>query len=113
MDKMIVDGRIWIQTESGPFLGYGRVELLEKIDEFGSLRKAAAEMKISYRQAWDFIDQMNKRWDKPLVEMGRGGKGGGGAVLTQEGHQAIKLFRHVDAEFQKFVEKMNKKINKE
>jgi molybdate transport system regulatory protein len=112
MDKMILDGRIWIQTESGPFLGYGRVELLEKIGDLGSLRKAASEMKISYRQAWDFIDQMNKRCDKPLVEMGRGGKGGGGALLTEEGHRAIKLFRSVDSEFQKFVERMNKKINK-
>ncbi|MEZ2442637.1 winged helix-turn-helix domain-containing protein [Chitinophaga sp. RCC_12] len=101
--KLMANGRIWIETAEGPFLGYGRIELLQKISELGSLRKAATEMKISYRQAWDFVDQMNKRTDKPLVIFERGGKNGGGALLTPEGEQAIKLFHELDAAFRQFL----------
>ncbi|HEY8954409.1 winged helix-turn-helix domain-containing protein [Chitinophaga sp.] len=110
--KLIPNGRIWIETEEGPFLGYGRIELLEKIGELGSLRKAAAEMKISYRQAWDFVDQMNKRTGKPLVKFERGGKTGGGALLTPEGKQAIKLFHDLNTAFQQFLATRTTGLNK-
>jgi molybdate transport system regulatory protein len=110
--NLIINGRIWINTEDGPFLGYGRIELLQKIAELGSLRKAASEMKISYRQAWDFVDQMNKRNGKPLVSSERGGKGGGGAVLTKEGEKAVKLFNEINKSFQQFLAEMNDTLNK-
>lgn len=110
--KLIANGRIWIETEEGPFLGYGRIELLQKIGELGSLRKAAAEMKISYRQAWDFVDQMNKRTSKPLVVSERGGKNGGGALLTPEGQQAIQLFNDLNASFQEFLAAKAAEMNK-
>jgi|SRR5581483_7553830 len=109
--KLIANGRIWIETEEGPFLGYGRIELLQKIKELGSLRKAAAEMKISYRQAWDFLDQMNKRTGKPVIISERGGKGGGGAVLTPEGEKAIQIFNEFNAAFQTFLAEVSGKIN--
>lgn len=101
--KLIANGRIWIETTEGPFLGYGRIELLEKIGELGSLKKAATAMKLSYRQAWDFVDQMNKRTGHPLVIMERGGKNGGGASLTPKGEAAIRLFHELNASFQQFL----------
>jgi molybdate transport system regulatory protein len=108
---LIANGRIWIETEHGPFLGYGRIELLQKIKELGSLRKAAMDMKISYKQAWDFIDQMNKRTGTPLVVSERGGKGGGGAVLTPEGEKAIRIFNEFNTAFQHFLAEMSQNIN--
>lgn len=105
------NGRIWIDTEDGPFLGYGRIELLLKIKELGSLRKAAIDMKMSYRQAWEFIDQMNKRTGKPLIISERGGKTGGGAVLTEEGEKAIQLFNDFNHAFQDFLIKMSDQMN--
>jgi molybdate transport system regulatory protein len=110
--KLIANGRIWIETEEGPFLGYGRIELLQKIKELGSLKKAATEMKISYRQAWDFVDQMNKRTGTPLVISERGGKGGGGAVLTKEGENAIQLFNDLNTSFQRFLAEAISGMNK-
>lgn len=110
--KLIANGRIWIETEQGPFLGYGRIELLEKISELGSLRKAAMAMKISYRQAWDFVDQMNKRTSEPLVVFERGGKNGGGALLTKEGKRAIQLFHQLNNAFQDFLNTAAAGINK-
>ena len=74
-----VDGRIWIITAEGKLVGKGRIELMEKIKQFGSIRQAALAMQMSYRQAWQLIDDMNSKAKTPLVISNRGGKGGGSA----------------------------------
>jgi molybdate transport system regulatory protein len=104
-------GRIWIENQNEAFLGVGRVELLRKIQEFGSITKAAKAMKMSYRQAWEMIDSMNKKAKSPLVEKQSGGKGGGGAVLTKEGEKAIVSFTTLREEFYQFLEMKNKELN--
>ena len=96
-------GRIWINGEKGIFLGYGRVELLEKIREYGSITKAAKSMKMAYRRAWYLVDSMNSLAESPLVVTATGGKGGGGAFLTENGEKAIKLFRKFHDDFQDFL----------
>jgi molybdate transport system regulatory protein len=102
--NLIPNGRIWIDTQEGPFLGYGRIELLEKIKETGSLRKAAQEMKLSYQQAWHLVNQMNSRFSNtPLVILHRGGKGGGYAEVTEVGEKAIATFKHFNEQFRKFL----------
>lgn len=109
--KLIANGRIWIDTESGPFMGYGRLEILEKIKELGSIRKAAIDMKMSYRQAWQLIDQMNHKCGVPVVISQRGGKGGGQAVITEAGQQAIDQFKDFNASFQEFLTSYSEKLN--
>jgi len=98
-------GRIWIDGKEGTFLGYGRVILLERIREHGSLTKAAKSMVMSYRHAWELVDSMNRQAVKPLVESATGGKGGGGARLTEEGEKAVSLFWKFYADFQGFLER--------
>ncbi|MDQ1264455.1 MAG: molybdate transport system regulatory protein [Campylobacterota bacterium] len=78
----VVDGRFWISKSHHNFLGKGRIELLKQVGVSGSIAKAAKEMKMSYKAAWDAIDAMNNLADQPLVETSKGGKGGGGAQLT-------------------------------
>lgn len=98
-----VNGRIWIETEDGSFLGNGRVQLLENIQELGSLNKAAQAMEMSYKQAWDLINSINDKSRKPLVITQTGGKGGGGATLTPVGEKAVKEFHAVRKKFNKFL----------
>jgi molybdate transport system regulatory protein len=50
-EQYAVDGRIWITLGTRAFIGQGKIELINKIKELGSLRKAAMDMKMSYRQA--------------------------------------------------------------
>lgn len=73
-------------------MGYGRVVLLERIRDHGSISLAAKSMKMSYKHAWDLLDSMNSQVDTSLVKTKRGGKNGGGASLTPAGEQAIALF---------------------
>jgi len=102
--KLKPNGRIWIDTEHGAFMGYGRIELLEKIKQEGSLRKAAIEMKMSYQQAWKLVTQMNERAGEPLVSLKKGGKNGGISQLTPFGEKAILAFKEFNSAFQHFLE---------
>lgn len=90
---MEIEGRIWFKKEGKNLLGNGRVELLEKIDEFGSISKASKAMKMSYKAAWDMVDAMNNLSDEPLVEKVTGGKNGGGTQVTKVGKELINTFK--------------------
>lgn len=98
-------GRIWIEGKSGTFLGNGRIVLLERIREHGSISVAAKSMNMSYRHAWDLVDSMNNQASKPLVEKVAGGKGGGGARLTENGEKAIESFWLLHSRFKEFLQK--------
>ena len=106
----ILRGHIWIDGCEGTFLGYGRVVLLERIREFGSITKAARSMELSYRRAWILIDSMNRQAPKPFVVTAAGGKGGGGTLVTEEGEKAIRRFWKFHADFQKFLEHEEKRL---
>ncbi|MCA1932681.1 MAG: winged helix-turn-helix domain-containing protein, partial [Calditerrivibrio sp.] len=91
------------------FIGYGRIVLLERIKEHGSITKAAKSMDMSYKHAWDLIDSINKNSSKPVVITATGGKNGGGAKLTEHGEQIVKLFWDLQAKLKEFLSE-NKKL---
>ncbi|MBE8727231.1 winged helix-turn-helix domain-containing protein [Flavobacterium hungaricum] len=101
--KYNIEVRIWIEETSGPFLGIGKVWLLENIQKNGSITNAAKEMKMAYRQAWQLVEEMNQRAESPLVEKLLGGKGGGGAKLTEAGERAIAVFYEVEKRIKDFA----------
>lgn len=104
-----LNGRIWIEIDDKKLLGHGRVELLERIHASGSIRQAALQMKMSYKQAWDLVNQMNEGFKQPLVISKRGGKGGGVALLTPFGQDAITQFKELQLKFFQFLEENSKK----
>jgi molybdate transport system regulatory protein len=103
-------GRVWIDGPEGTFIGYGRVVLLERIREHGSITKAAKSMQMAYRHAWDLVDSMNRQAKEPFVELATGGKGGGGARVTQAGERAIRLFLRFHDDLQSFLKREEKKL---
>ncbi|HPQ08787.1 MAG TPA: LysR family transcriptional regulator [Bacteroidia bacterium] len=103
--------RIWIDETNGSFLGTGRVLLLEKIKETGSITNAAKEMKMSYRQAWQLVEDMNKQAKTELVRKILGGKKGSRSELTDEGERVIKEFRRLEKEIEKYIKLKSKKLN--
>ena len=103
-------GRLWLEGEEGTFLGFGRVVLLERIREYGSLAQAARSMEMSYKHAWDLLASMNRQAGGKLVETSRGGKSGGGARLTPADERAIAVFWEYHARFQAVLEEMTEKL---
>ncbi len=109
-ENFSLKGKIWIEGPEGTFLGYGRVILLEKIKEYGSISSAARALGMSYRQAWGLVDSMNRQAGRPLVETFIGGKKGGGARLTQAGEEVLSIFWTFYRDFQNFLDKEKEKI---
>lgn len=77
-------------------LGPGKVTLLEKIAASGSISAGARAMNMSYKHAWDLIEEMNLLFGKPLVSTQTGGKAGGGAQLTAMGQAVVTRFRAIE-----------------
>ncbi|MCE9650345.1 MAG: winged helix-turn-helix domain-containing protein [Parvibaculum sp.] len=78
-------------------LGPGKIRLLELVGEKGSISAAGRAMGMSYRRAWQLIDELNKTFRDNVVETQQGGVSGGGAVLTQSGRDVIRAYRAIEA----------------
>jgi molybdate transport system regulatory protein len=76
-------------------IGPGKARLLELIEETGSISAAGRKMRMSYRRAWDLIDELNQTFKAPLVATRAGGKRGGGASLTPLGSEVVKHYRAI------------------
>ena len=112
MDKSSyeVRNRLWIEGKNGTFLGNGRIQLLALIHETGSIKKAAKELKMSYRKAWSLLESMNEQANEVYLIKSSGGSGGGGTIVTQAGLDAIKKFKKLNEKCQKFLEKELNKL---
>jgi molybdate transport system regulatory protein len=99
-----VRARLWITGDKGGYLGVGKVQLLEAIAEKGSISQAAKAIGMSYKRAWQLVEELNGLGDSPMVVTETGGAHGGGARLTPRGEHAIKLYREFEAEFAAFVQ---------
>ncbi len=111
---MKLDSSLWF-VKNDAYFGKGRIELLELIDKTGSISKAAKQMRMSYKAAWEAINEMNRESDEPIVIKLTGGKGGGGTVLTNKGKEYIKLYKelqNLQKLFFKTIQKYAVDINK-
>lgn len=99
-DKSIkFSGRFWIDRNAHVFLGPGRIELLEKIDSGSSIAEAARQLGMGYKTAWDMLNAMNSQAEEPLVIRTKGGRHGGGTVLTEHGKKMIVTYRLIESEY--------------
>ena len=77
-------------------IGPGKAELLRLIEETGSISAAARKMGMSYRRAWTLVETMNTAFREPMVEAATGGRGGGGAQVTDFGREALDRYRAME-----------------
>lgn len=91
---------IWLETKDGMLLGLGRIQLLELVEELGSLNKAASAMGMSYRAAWGRMKQTETVIGASLVERSGPKKG---FQLTPLGHEIVRLFRTWHREVEQYA----------
>lgn len=77
-------------------IGPGKIALLEAIAAQGSISAAARRMDMSYKRAWDLVDEMNRILGKPVIDARTGGHAGGGAQLTAAGAALVGRFRAIE-----------------
>ena len=73
------DLRLRLVFRPGEMVGPGKAELLERIDQTGSIAAAGRAMGMSYKRAWMLVETMNAMFRDPVVISTRGGAQGGGA----------------------------------
>lgn len=90
--------RLSIRIDFGPGLrfGPGKAVLLEAIAREGSISAAARSLDMSYKRAWQLVDDMNAIFGAPLVASQVGGQKGGGASLTSLGESVLQGYRAIE-----------------
>ncbi len=78
-------------------MGPGKADLLQGIRDTGSIAAAGRGMRMSYKRAWQMVERMNMNFGAPLVTTAKGGKQGGGAVLTELGEAVLAHYRRMEA----------------
>jgi len=102
--------RLWIENQSGQIIfGPGRVLLLRKVKELGSLNKAAKSLGMSYRAAWGKLKASEKALGKPLLVT----NSTRGASLTPFAEQLISLYDDLTAHVQTYANQHLKSFNLE
>lgn len=95
--------RLRVVLGPGVALGPGKADLLEAIDETGSISAAGRRMKMSYRRAWLLVEELNGSFHAALVAADKGGAHGGGARLTELGQQVLRHFRSMERKTAKAI----------
>src|SRR5215510_507560 len=108
MAKRTLQASLEVETESGAVLRGGRICLLEAIEKYGSISQAARRIPMSYKAAWDALDDLNNLADFPVIERSIGGVGGGGTKLTDYGRRLVAMFRAVEDEYQAAMDQLHR-----
>ncbi|GAA4011853.1 TOBE domain-containing protein [Actimicrobium antarcticum] len=107
-NPIALQGAVWMTVGDQSFGGAGRIALLTSIAECGSITRAAKAIGMSYKAAWDAIDNMNNLAGEPLVKRSTGGKGGGGTRLTSRGEKLVRNFRIIELEHTRFLAQLGR-----
>jgi molybdate transport system regulatory protein len=86
-----------VDLASGTRIGPGKVALLEEIARSGSISAAGRSLRMSYRRAWELVEDLNRHLGTAVVSTAAGGTGGGGARLTEAGATLIAEYRALEA----------------
>lgn len=98
--------KTWIENSNHDLLfGKGKTEILELIEEKGSIAKAAEEMGLSYKKAWTHIKILQQNIADELVVPQKGGGGKGGTTLTPKAHALVKNYRRLQKDIESYADR--------
>lgn len=87
---------IRLDLASGARVGPGKIALLEEIARHGSISAGGRALRMSYRRAWELVEDLNRHLGAPVVAAVTGGSGGGGARLTEAGAALVAAYRAIE-----------------
>jgi molybdate transport system regulatory protein len=75
-----------------PFMGIGLVWLIRRIKRFGSIRRAAEDMGMSYVKALRILNRLERKLGKKILVRRIGGATRGGTALTPFAEQFVERY---------------------
>lgn len=96
--------KVWIERDGAVLLSEWRIDLLRAVAATGSLAKAAEQLDVPYRTAWQRVKELEERLNRRLLETESGGPAGGGSQLTAEAIDLIERFDRVTEGIAELVE---------
>lgn len=86
--------KFWLTLGPRTLFGEGKAELLDLVERLGSLRRAAARMRMSYRYAWGLLRELERAAGFRFLERVRPGERRGGRLrLTARGRRFVDAYR--------------------
>jgi len=101
---LYVKTKTWIENAEHQLLfGKGKTEILELIEQEGSIARAAEKLEMSYKKAWTHIKILQKNIADELVVPQKGGGGKGGTTLTPKALELIKNYSQLQKDIESFA----------
>jgi molybdate transport system regulatory protein len=84
--------KVWVVFGGRVKFGDGRAQLLELVDELGSIQKAVARLGMSYRNAWGYLQELERAAGFKFLRRGPGGGPASGTRLTTRGREFLARY---------------------
>jgi len=98
--------KVWIENDHKDLLfGKGKTDILEQIEQEGSIAKAAEKMGLNYKKAWSHIKILQKNIEDELVISQKGRGTASGTQLTPKAKELIDNYRQLQKEIEEFADK--------
>lgn len=92
MNKLALRSSYWIVDQNGNIVfGKGRMEILESIEQTGSINQTAKNLKMSYKTVWSKIKSTERHLQASVVHADRRE----GTHLTPAGRLLVKRYRRL------------------
>lgn len=110
--KIVRKTYIYFENEEGPvkFFGFGVVQLLKSINDFGSINLACKKLNLSYSKALKMIQNCESIINKPIIIHQKGGSDRAGATLTKVGKDLINIWDEYTRDIDNTISKRNNKL---
>jgi molybdate transport repressor ModE-like protein len=109
--RLYLKTKTWIENEEGELLfGKGKTEVLELIEQEGSIAKAAEKLGMNYKKAWTHVKILQKNLDDVLVESQKGGGEQGGSKLTPRADEFITSYKQLQKEIEEYANERFKEL---
>ena len=103
--------KVWIEDDADNLIfGGGKTQILELIDQTGSISEAAKKVGMNYKKAWSHIQILQEFLEDELVISSKGGKGQGGTVLTPKAKEIMQTYKTLQDDIRKYTQKRYKEL---
>jgi len=96
--------KVWLEdSKENLVFGGGKTQILELIDETGSISEASKKAGMNYKKAWSHIKILQEYIDDELVIVNKG-RNTGGTTLTPKAKELVENFKILRADVRKYSE---------